>query len=95
MWFKPLDLIHTDLCDLKYLQTRCGKKYFVTFIDDCTKYCYVYLLHSKDKTLEKFKEFKLEVENQLKTTIKVVRSDWGGEYDGTFNAFCKEHGIIH
>ena len=60
---KPLDLIHTDLCDLKYIQTRAGKNYFVTFIDDCTKYCYVYLLHSKDETLEKFKEFKLEVEN--------------------------------
>ncbi|WZZ26370.1 hypothetical protein YC2023_009771 [Brassica napus] len=92
---KPLDLIHTDLCDLKYIQTRGGKKYFVTFIDDCSKYCYVYLLHSKDETLEKFKEFKLEVENQLKTTIKVVRSDRGGEYDSPFNAFCKEHGIIH
>ena len=69
---KPLDLIHTDLCDLKYIQTRGGKMYFVTFIDVYTKYCYVYLLHSKDETLEKFKEFKLEVENQLKTTIKVV-----------------------
>ena len=67
----------------------------MTFIDDFTKYCYVYLLHSKDETLEKFKEFKLEVENQLKTTIKVVRSDRRGEYDDPFNAFCKEHGIIH
>ena len=53
------------------------------------------MLHSKDETLEKFKEFKLEVKNQLKTTIKVVRSDRGGEYDGPFNALCKEHGIIH
>ncbi|KAL5708198.1 hypothetical protein ACHQM5_019018 [Ranunculus cassubicifolius] len=31
---EPLGLIHTDLCDLKYIQTRGGKKYFVTFIDD-------------------------------------------------------------
>ena len=86
---KPLDLIHTDLCDLKYIQTRGGKKY------ECTKYCYVYLLHSKDEALEKFKEFKLEVENHLKTTIKVVRSDRGDEYDGPFNALCNEHRIIH
>ena len=67
---KPQDLIHTDLCDLKYIQTRGEKNYFMTFIDNCTKYCYVYLLHSKDETLEKFKEFKLEIENQLKTTIR-------------------------
>ena len=92
---EPLGLIHTDLCDLKYVQTRGGKKYFVTFIDDCTRYCYVYLLHSKDEALVKFKEFTLEVENQLQRTIKIVRSDRGGEYNEPFNAFCREKGIIH
>jgi len=92
---EPLGLIHIDLCDLKYVQTRCGKKYFVTFIDDCTRYCYVYLLHSKDEALLKFKEFTLEVENQLQRTIKIVRSDRGGEYNELFNAFCREKGIIH
>ena len=51
---EPLELIHSDTCDLKYVQTRGGKKYFVTFIDDCTRYCYVYLLRSKDEALEKF-----------------------------------------
>ena len=69
--------------------------YIVIFIDNCIKYCYVYLLHSKNKTLQKFKEFKSEVENQLKTIIKVVRSDRRGRYDGPLNAFCKEYGIIH
>ncbi|KAL1214091.1 Retrovirus-related Pol polyprotein from transposon TNT 1-94 [Cardamine amara subsp. amara] len=92
---EPLGLIHTDLCDLKFIQTRGGKKYFVTFIDDHTKYCYVYLLRSKDEALSKFQEYKLEVENQLGKTIKIVRSDRGGEYDGPFNDFCQQHGIIH
>ena len=45
--------------------------YFMTFIEDCTKYCYVYLLRNKDETLDKFKELKLDVENQLRTTIKI------------------------
>ena len=49
---EPLELIHSDTCDLKYVQTRGGKKYFMTFIDDCTRYCYVYLLRSKDEALE-------------------------------------------
>ena len=31
---ESLELIHSDTCDLKYVQTRGGKKYFVTFIDD-------------------------------------------------------------
>lgn len=33
---EPLDLLHNDICDLKFMQTRGGKKYFITFIDDCT-----------------------------------------------------------
>ena len=44
---KPLDLIHIDVGDLKFVQTGDDKKYFITFIDDCTKYCHVYLLQSK------------------------------------------------
>ena len=43
---EPLDLIHSDVCDMKFVQTRSGKKYFIPFIDDCTRYCYVYLLRS-------------------------------------------------
>ncbi|KAL0418531.1 UNVERIFIED_CONTAM: Retrovirus-related Pol polyprotein from transposon TNT 1-94 [Sesamum radiatum] len=91
----PLELIHSDICDLKFVQTRGGKKYFITFIDDCTRYCYVYLLRSKDEALEAFKLYKNEVENQLSKTIKAIRSDRGGEYGAPFEEFCSEFGIIH
>nr|CAN82978.1 hypothetical protein VITISV_023328 [Vitis vinifera] len=92
---EPLDLIHSDICDLKFVQTRGGKKYFITFIDDCTRYCYVYLLKSKDEAIEMFKHYKNEVENQLSKKIKAIRSDRGGEYESPFEEFCLEHGIIH
>ena len=39
---EPLDLILTDICDMKSIPSHGGKKYFITFIDDCTRYCYVY-----------------------------------------------------
>ncbi|KAL0431973.1 UNVERIFIED_CONTAM: Retrovirus-related Pol polyprotein from transposon TNT 1-94 [Sesamum radiatum] len=91
----PLELIHSDICDLKFVQTRGGKKYFITFIDDCTRFCYVYLLRSKDEALEAFKLYKNEVENQLSKTIKAVRSDRGGEYGAPFEEFCSKFGIIH
>ncbi|BBN69916.1 transposable element gene [Prunus dulcis] len=92
---KPLDLIHSDICDLKFVQTRGGKKYFISFIDDCTRYRYVYLLRSKDETLEMFKHYKNEVENQLSKMIKVLRIDRGDEYVAPFAKFCAQHGIIH
>ena len=76
--------------------TKGGKKYFMTLIDDSTRYCYVYLLNTKDEALHYFKIYKAEVENQLEKKIKRVRSDRGGEYfSSEFDSFCAEHGIIH
>ena len=91
-----LSLIHSDLCDFKIIPSRGGKNYFITFIDDCSKYCYVYLLHSKDEALNSFKTYKAEVENQLEKKIKVIRSDRGGEYESAaFSDFCAQYGIVH
>ena len=92
---KPLDLIHSDICDLKFVQTRGGNKYFITFVDDSTKYCYVYLLKSKDEAIKKFCLYKNEVENQLNKKFKVLRSDRGAEYESPFVDFCAQHEIIH
>ncbi|CAI9761152.1 unnamed protein product [Fraxinus pennsylvanica] len=63
--------------------------------NDSTKYCYVYLLKSKDEAIEKFIFYKNEIENQLNKKIKVLRSDRGGEYEAPFAEFCAQHGIIH
>ena len=92
---ETLELIHSDICHMKFIQTRGGKKYFLILIDDCIRYCYVYLLRSKDEALKMFKHFKNEVENQLDRKIKVIRSDRGGEYEAPFGDFCSQHGIIH
>jgi hypothetical protein len=76
----PLDLIHFDLCELNGILTKGCKRYFITFIDDSTRFCYVHLLKSKYETLHYFKTYKAEVENQLERKIKRLRSDRGGEY---------------
>ena len=60
---ETLELVHTDLCEMKGVLTKGGKSYFMTLIDDCTRFCYVYLLKSKDKALHYFKIYKAEVEN--------------------------------
>ena len=77
------------------VQSRGGNKYFITFVDDCTKYCYVYLLKSKDETSDKFILYKTEVKNQLSKKIKVLRSDRGGEYVAPYGDYCAQNGIIH
>ena len=52
----------------------------MTFIDDCIRFCYVYLMHSKDEVLEEFKIFKIEVELQCETFNQCLRTYGGREY---------------
>nr|GEV68679.1 zinc finger, CCHC-type [Tanacetum cinerariifolium] len=80
---KVLELIHNDLCDLYATPLLGNKKHFVTFIDDASRFCYVYLLHTKDKALDKFKVFKTEVDLQQGSLIKRFRTDMGDEYTDT------------
>ena len=92
----PLELIHSDLCEMNGVLTKGERRYFMTLIDDSTRYCYVYLLNSKDEDLNFFKIYKAEAENQLDRKIKRLRSDHGGEYfSNEFYLFYAEHGIIH
>ena len=67
----PLNLVHTDICDMKSTPSRGGKKYFITFIDDCTRYCYVYLLNSKDEAIDAFRQYKSKVKKQLEKRSKL------------------------
>ena len=77
-------------------QLEAGKSIFFTFIDDCTRYCYVYLLNSKDEAMNMFITYKTEVENQLNKNIKILKSDWGKEYESNdFSEVCAKFGIIH
>ena len=88
----PLELVHSDLCEMGGVLTKAGKRYFLSFIDDATRFCYLYLLKTKDEALNYFKIYKAEVENQLNGRIKRLRSDRGGEYvSSEFSQFCAEH----
>nr|GEZ40968.1 retrotransposon protein, putative, Ty1-copia subclass [Tanacetum cinerariifolium] len=90
-----LGLIYTDVCGPFKIMSRQGASYFVTFTDNFSSYCYVYLLIHKHEVFETFKVFQKEVENQLGKTIKSLRSDCGGEYiSQDFLDHLKEHGII-
>ncbi|GJW02817.1 zinc finger, CCHC-type containing protein [Tanacetum coccineum] len=75
---KVLEVIHSYLCDLHATPSLGNKKYFVTFIDDASRFCYVYLLHTNDEAFDKFKVFKNEVEIQQGSLVKRFRTDRGG-----------------
>ena len=91
---KPLQLIHSDLCGPLNIASVGGSKYFVSFIDDYSRYVSVYFLKTKDEAYDKFIEYVELVENQFDLKVKKFRSDGGGEYISTnFKNFCKSRGI--
>ncbi|KAL0413065.1 UNVERIFIED_CONTAM: hypothetical protein Sradi_1508200 [Sesamum radiatum] len=70
-----LDLVHTDVCRLLSTPARRGFSYFITFTDDHSRYGYIYLMRYKSEAFGRFKEYRLEVENQTSCKIKALRSD--------------------
>ncbi|KAL0439498.1 UNVERIFIED_CONTAM: hypothetical protein Slati_2432800 [Sesamum latifolium] len=90
-----LDLVHTDVCGPLSIPARGGFSYFITFTDDHSRYGYVYLMRYKSEAFGRFKEYRLEVENQTSRKIKALRSDRGGEYlSGEFIDYLKENEIL-
>ncbi|KAL0285850.1 UNVERIFIED_CONTAM: Transposon Ty1-BL Gag-Pol polyprotein [Sesamum angustifolium] len=76
-------------------QAKGGFSYFITFTDDHSRYGYVYLMRYKSEAFVRFKEFRLEVENQIDRKIKTLQSDRSGEYlSGEFKDYLKKNGIV-
>ncbi|KAL0416138.1 UNVERIFIED_CONTAM: hypothetical protein Slati_3445700 [Sesamum latifolium] len=92
---RSVGLGHTDVCGPLSIPARGGFSYFITFTDDHSRYGYVYLMRYKSEAFGRFKEYRLEVENQTNRKIKALRSDRGGEYlSGEFIDYLKENGIL-
>src|SRR5277367_4181489 len=94
---EPLELIHSDLCGPIDPTTYGRTNYYLLFTDDLTRMTYIYPLKKKSSAdvLEKFKEYKPEVEKQTGKLIKRLRTDRGGEYERWMEAHLKGSGIIH
>lgn len=90
---QPLQIIHSDLCG-PFPLSFSHQKYFVTFIDEFTRFTTVYLLTAKSQVFSAFKTFHALVTNQFHSPILALHSDNGGEYTSNeFAQFCITHGI--
>ena len=80
-----LELIHTDICGPISPAAMGGYRYFITFIDDFSRFGWIELIQEKASSLDAFKSFKSVIELKTSKRIKCVRSDRGGEYYGRYN----------
>ncbi|RVW37994.1 Retrovirus-related Pol polyprotein from transposon TNT 1-94 [Vitis vinifera] len=90
------DLIHSDVWGPSPVSSHEKFKYYVTFIDDHSRFTWVYFLRSKFEVYHTFTEFLAYVDNQFSTSIKTLRTNSGSEYlSNEFQAFLAPKGIIH
>jgi transposase InsO family protein len=91
----PLQLIHSDIYGPMNVRARHEGRYFITFIDDYTRYGHVYLISHKSEDLACFKKFIIFLENQLDRKVKALRTDRGREYlSDEFKQMCEEKVIL-
>lgn len=93
---RRLELVHSDLCGPMSEPSWGGAWYVLTFTDDFSRKSFVFLLRSKAEVVDKFKEFKQYVENEVSDTIEVLRTDNGKEYVcSKLEELLKRNGIRH
>ena len=77
---EKLQLIHIDLARPHKTPYLNGSRYFLIFIDDYFRMCWIYFLIFKSKVAGVFWKFKLWIETQSGHKIQALRSDNGKEY---------------
>lgn len=93
---QKLQLVHTDVGGPQRTPSLQGSRYYILFIDDFTRMCWIYFLKFKSEVAGVFWKFKKMVENLSGCKIQILRSDNGKEYTSAeFNLFCDEAGIEH
>lgn len=88
-----LEIVHSDLCSIRETAPD-GSKYFITFLDDYSRFSEVRILKKKSESLSSFKKYLAKVERFHEKKLKCLQSDNGGEYMGKeFQQFLEEAGI--
>ncbi|KAG8480457.1 hypothetical protein CXB51_024633 [Gossypium anomalum] len=93
---KRFKLVHSDICGPMKTSSLNDSKYFVLFIDDLTRFCWIYFLKQKSEVFEAFNKFKALAENQSGCKIKALRTNNGTGYlSERFQKLCEQAGIHH
>ena len=91
---RPLALIYSDVCGPAPITSHFGYPYYVIFVDDYSKYIWLFPMKNKSDVFSIFYDFHIKAERQFSTKLQSLQSDWGGEYQA-LTAYLKNHGIIH
>lgn len=74
------DLVHIDLWGPAPILSTEGYQYYIHFLDDHSRFVWIYSLKLKSDTINAFQHFVTMVQTQYGKLVKCIQSDNGGEY---------------
>jgi len=93
---ETLGWMFSDVCGKLPTASCQGYKYFITFMDNCSRKVFVARLREKLEVFQTFTELLTWIKLQTGQTLKVLRTDGGGEYTSKeFKSFLKVRGTHH
>lgn len=90
----PFHLVYSDVWGPAPITSNNGNCYFIQFLDDCSKFVWIYFMKAKSQVYKIVKHFYSMVETQFGYKIKQMQTDWGGEYRNV-STFLHGLGINH
>ena len=90
------DLIHSDVWRSSSISSIGGSRYFVVFVDDYSRYSWIFHMKHHSELLQVYFNFAKMVETQFSKHIKNFRSDNALEYTQyAFQAVLHSFGTVH
>ena len=92
----PLEIIHSDVWGPAPVMSVDGFRYYVSFVDECTRYSWIFPMINKGEVYSIFVHFHTFLVTQFSATLRIFQSDGGGEYISTnFKTYLHTKGIVH
>jgi len=90
---KSFELLHMDIWGPCSIISMRSFRYFLTIVDNFSRYTWVILLHTKSEVRNHILKFIAYAENQFQTIVQIFRTDNGAEF--AMKCLFSSKGIIH
>ena len=89
-----LERIPTHVCGPFSVASIKKHRYYVIFVDEYSRRCWIFFTQKKSETFSNLCEFKALVEKESRKQVKARQSNNGGEYiSNEFKELCSKEGI--